>query len=574
MLAELVERELGCRTTVCYALAPDGAIDPNRADHIDGLEALESADLMVLFTRFRRLPEEQLAPIVDFVESGKPVVGFRTATHAFAYPADDPRAKQMNDAWPERVFGAGWVTHHGHFDDGEAPLTAVELAPGAAEHPILRGIEPFDAYSWLYHVQGGGDTLPEYTTELLFGTALRSSHEGNEERFPPVQPVAWSRNLRTPGGLARVFFTTLGHPFDFRDANARRLGLHGIAWAMGLDHLIPDQGLDVAIERYDPTNSGFGQVFRPNVYPRLAKRGSAERVELADGEVLALVGGALVDRLRLHPEAEALLRTACAPRAVDVRNLGWNGDVVTRWRAGQRTFTSGGRGDTWTRPSGYPERDRWLAEIGATTLLACFGTAESFAGAEGLADFRADLEAWLDDFEQRSFDGGRTALQVVLVGPTAHEDLGPPLPDGAEHDSHLARYSGLMAEIARARDLRFVDLYTPLRAALDAGSEPLTIDGVQLNAAGYALVARELARGLGLAPPDEEAAAPLVPLVADVQRLWFGRYRTLNSEYVWGTRVKPFGVEDFPPRFEALAERLAAAEAALDAAAATVGGTR
>ncbi|MHC4894109.1 MAG: ThuA domain-containing protein [Planctomycetota bacterium] len=574
MLAELVERELGARTRICYALDDQGAIDPNRLDHIDGLEALEEADLMVLFTRFRQLPDEELARIVDFADSGRPVVGFRTSTHAFRYGDDDPRAATYNDAWPDRVFGAHWITHHGHFDDGASPLTSVELAPGASTHPILRGVEPFPAYSWLYHVQGGGDTLPEYTTELLFGEALRSSHVGREERFPRVQPVAWARNLQSSGGLTRVFFTTLGHPYDFKNTNMRRLALQGIAWAMGSDHAIPESGYDVTAEDYAPTNSGFGSVYTADVYPELERRGGADGVEITDGEVFALTGGALVDRLRFHPAVEATLRSAAGGTPLDMRNLGWNGDVVTRWGEGNDRFTSGEAGEDWTRPLGFPGRDAWLKEVGATTLLACYGAGESFDGEAGLQTFRADLEAWLDTYERRSFDGGQHALQVVLVGPTAHEDLGPPLPDGREHDADLARYSALMAEVAAERDLAFIDLHTPTRAAIDAGAGPLTMDGVQLNAAGYAVVADALREGLGLGDADTAIAAELEPLVATKDRLWFGRYRTLNSEYVHGRRYEPFGPGDFPQRFEALAAELAAAEVALDEAAARIGGTR
>ena len=76
--------------------------------------------------------------------------------------------------------------------------------------------------------------------------------------------------------------------------------------------------------------------------------------------------------------------------------------------------------------------------------------------------------------------------------------------------------------------------------------------------------------GQGVTPPSEE----LIDLVATKDRLWFGRYRTLNSEYVNGRRYEPFGPGDFPQRFEALAQDLEAAERALDEAAATIGGTR
>src|SRR5207253_5486188 len=83
-LAKILARHHGFKCTVLFAVDPkDGTINPNVNNNIPGLEALKTADLMVIFTRFRDLPDEQLKHIVDYVESGKPIIGLRTATHAF-----------------------------------------------------------------------------------------------------------------------------------------------------------------------------------------------------------------------------------------------------------------------------------------------------------------------------------------------------------------------------------------------------------------------------------------------------------------------------------------------------------
>jgi len=258
MLADLTHRALGVRTTVCLPRAADGSVDPLRLDHVDNLRHLDSADLMVLFTRFRALPEDELRPIVDHAARGLPMVGFRTATHAFAYPGDGPNAR-MNADWPREHFGQRWISHHGHFDDGREPLTDTAVADGAAGHPVLRGVTPFAAYSWLYHVQGGGDTLHDVAQVLLVGTP-RKSGLADTQRFPRVQPVAWTREPRLPDGRTqRVFFTTLGHPYDFREQAARRLALQGIAWALGREAAIPPEGLSAdPAEPWEPSNSGVG----------------------------------------------------------------------------------------------------------------------------------------------------------------------------------------------------------------------------------------------------------------------------------------------------------------------------
>ena len=82
-LAKILARRHGFKCTVLFAIdRKDGTINPIQADNIPGLEALDTADLLVLLTRFRDLPDDQMQYIVDYVEAGKPVIGLRTATHA------------------------------------------------------------------------------------------------------------------------------------------------------------------------------------------------------------------------------------------------------------------------------------------------------------------------------------------------------------------------------------------------------------------------------------------------------------------------------------------------------------
>ena len=134
----------------------------------------------------------------------------------------------------------------------------------AKDHPILRGVEPYKAYSWLYHVDGGseGHQLAGDSQPLLTGHSLKSGHEmkGNLEKYPLDNPVAWTKTYTGEGGTkGRVFFTTTAHPFDFKDPNVRKLALNGILWSLGMEDKIPTDGAkaDLAGE-YDPNNSGTG----------------------------------------------------------------------------------------------------------------------------------------------------------------------------------------------------------------------------------------------------------------------------------------------------------------------------
>ena len=202
MLAKILDKTHGFRVSVCYALDSDGSINPDNLSNIAGLEALDDADLMVMFTRFRKLPDDQLERITRYAESGKPMMGFRTATHAFKYDGG-PHAAEMNEKWTRKIFGQKWITHHGHFGDGKEMLTAVTINPPAADHPTLRGVSPFKTYSWLYHVEGGGDTISGTPEKLLIGRALKSGHAKQTDRFPVDEPGRLDQDLHRQERRAR-----------------------------------------------------------------------------------------------------------------------------------------------------------------------------------------------------------------------------------------------------------------------------------------------------------------------------------------------------------------------------------
>ncbi|MBL7815584.1 MAG: ThuA domain-containing protein [Saprospiraceae bacterium] len=269
MLGKILNRELGAKITICYALDSAGFINPNVNNNIAGLEALKTADLMVVFTRWRELPKHQAKMITDYAESGKPIVGFRTATHTFKYNKDSTMF-YLNDEWPAKVYGQQWITHHGHFGDNETPLTSVYLK-GETKTPILNGVQPFQAYSWLYHVDGGKWKLNGDCKTFLEGKALKSNHEkaGKLDEYPLTNPVAWTKSYATKSGkLARVFFTTLGHPYDFKEVSMRKLALNGIYWALGLEKKIPQTGVNAdVVGEYKPNESGFGEKFKKGIKP-------------------------------------------------------------------------------------------------------------------------------------------------------------------------------------------------------------------------------------------------------------------------------------------------------------------
>ena len=203
-----IRHSLGHEVIYCV---PDVLEDvPNfPVSRIAGLEALAEAQLLVIYTRFRRLPDDQMESIVRYVRRGGPVIGLRTSTHAFHYPPDSPWF-DWNDRFGRRVLGSPWVRHHGH-----SSTTNVRQVTGV-EHPVLEGIEQqFWSPSWLYHVELEADCAP-----LLHGDPL------TPECDPQPGPVCW---VRDQGGR-RVVYTSLGHPGDFAIPQFRRLLVNSAIW--------------------------------------------------------------------------------------------------------------------------------------------------------------------------------------------------------------------------------------------------------------------------------------------------------------------------------------------------------
>ena len=203
----------GIRSTFVHS-KPD---DPN---DFPGLESLESADLMLVSVRRRAPTKEQLDRIKAYVAAGKPVVGIRTASHAFAL-RDDKQPPSGHETWPEfdaQVLGGHYTGHHGN-KPGSTARSLVWVEPDAVENPILRGFPSGEQVvsSWLYKVS----PISSSATVLLRGRV-----EGKQ----PDEPVAWTNF--TPQNN-RVFYTSLGHPDEFEMPAFRQLLTNGIFWAIG-----------------------------------------------------------------------------------------------------------------------------------------------------------------------------------------------------------------------------------------------------------------------------------------------------------------------------------------------------
>ncbi|WP_374760311.1 ThuA domain-containing protein [Dyadobacter diqingensis] len=218
LIAAELEKNYGMRTIVLKAYP-----DHNAEKDIPGLEALKDADLAVFYLRWRQLPKEQLAHIDAYLKSGKPVMGFRTTTHAFNYPKGDENEKW--NAFGEFALNAppGWGGKAAHTHYGHKSSTDVSVIADQAKNPILTGVSPkFHVRSWLYRV------LPDYPTKgstwLLMGKSVDPDKKDVEN------PVAWT-GTNSFGG--KVFMTTMGHPDDFQLEPFQRLVINAIHWELG-----------------------------------------------------------------------------------------------------------------------------------------------------------------------------------------------------------------------------------------------------------------------------------------------------------------------------------------------------
>lgn len=218
-IAAELEKNYGFRTKVLKAYP-----DYNAEENIPGLEALKEADVAVFFLRWRRLPADQVKYIEDYLKTGKPLVGFRTTTHAFNYPKGHELEKW--NSFGELAFNAppGWGGKANHTHYGHKSTTDVTIIPEAAKNPILTGVtDNFHVSSWLYKV------LPDYpakgSTWLLMGHPINP-----DKKDATDQPVAWT-GKNTYG--AKFFITTMGHPEDFNVEPFQRLVINAIHWAAG-----------------------------------------------------------------------------------------------------------------------------------------------------------------------------------------------------------------------------------------------------------------------------------------------------------------------------------------------------
>ena len=620
MLGKILSQHHGFKATVLFAIdAETGFINPQDQTNIPGLEALKSADVMIIATRFRKLPEAQLQHIVDFVNAGKPIIGLRTATHAFK--TGHKFGGVDWDNFGLHYLGEKWVNHHGkHKVQGARGV----VEPGAEKHPVLNGVghvfSPSDVYGVknlnlakakiLMRAAVTDSLLPD--SKILVGEQVIKTRKGEERRNlnDPMMPAVWEWEYTAPNGKAgKSICTTMGASVDFRNEGMRRIVINSVFYLADLK--VPTNANVKPLDRFQPT---FFSVNPAEYYLTAAKlkpsdfdlkkskatglassmkelksakkpiqEGMAERpkyeqpkkapkpaspvtlpIDLSKGERVVFIGNSLGERMIHHgffetelfqryADKEIFFRSMCHPadtpgfRAHPARDTQWAFPGAEKFHPDKLTHIPGlkpGNGH-------YPYPDEWLTELGADTIVAFFGYNESFDGKAGLANFKAELSAFVDHTLSLSYNGGKSAPRLILATPIAFEDRTDAfdLPTGQAENEMLALYSKAVLEVAEEKKVGGMDLFTRSKILFAQSEEPLTLNGCHLNEDGYRALSPWLAQLLfgGDSKGDDEK---LREAIVDRNWFWHNDYRMLNGVHVWGRRWAPFGNVNYPEEIE------------------------
>ncbi len=594
-LARIMAKHLGFKCTVLFDIDADGNIGAGEPQNIPGMEALDSADLAVVFLRFQHLPAEQMKHFDDYLKRGGPVVGMRTATHAFKIDAADPFAKYSFNfkgadyvsGFGHQVLGQTWV---GHYGTNHKQSTRIAVVPEKASHPILRGVKDVWVQAGAYVGKPtDGDILT--MAQPLNGMTPDSPADSTK----PPQPSEWTRTYKSASSkVGRVFTSLYGTSEDITNEGYRRLLVNGCLWALSMDDKITPT-LDIALVGAATPNTFGGGAYARGIKPEMYagfesqipannntknskkdkpqaqlknettaipfaaaavippagqgkakdkskknKGGKAEKnppandATLADvpadykdplpfafrkGDVVALLGNGLPDRMQHDGWMETVLQSQMADQQLRFRTMSISGD----------------RPDSFPRSKGQMSMTSYLQHVKPDVVFGFFGYNESYENKP------EDFKKKLLDFVKKTRGAkpnGKDFPRIVLFSPIAHEDThNVNVPDGKAHNAQLEAYTKATEAAAKEAGVGFVDLFHPSLELFKAAKTPLTINGVHLSDEGNRLLAEVIAKALLNKPVNASVALEnLRQAVLDKNFHWYQRYHAPDGNDVWGSR--------------------------------------
>lgn len=270
-LARILAKHHGFDCTVLFGLDENGEVKAGESN-IPGLKALESADAMIIFTRFQALPDEQMKHIDAYLNRGGPVMGLRTSTHGFKYGGKESayskydfqsKTKGYENGFGHQVLGQTWVGHYGR---NHQQSTRITVLPETAKHPILTGVKDV-------HIQCGGyNAEPADDWNILTMAQPLMSMEFDGEPDPSKPPMAseWTREYTGADGTkGRVFTSLYGASEDIVNPGYRRMLVNATYWLLGLeDQIKADAPIDF-VGKYQPNTfrgGGYARGVNPAMY--------------------------------------------------------------------------------------------------------------------------------------------------------------------------------------------------------------------------------------------------------------------------------------------------------------------
>ncbi len=533
MLGKILSQRHGFKCTVLFSVNPDGTINPNKQESVTHPEALDSADAIVILTRYRKWPKEDMQHFLDAYKRGVPIVALRTSTHAFNYPGGHELASY--NKFGKRVLGEEWVNHWGNHKK-EATRGIIEES--AKNDPIMRGVTDIFGTTDVYEAYPAEDSKILVRGEVLKGmepndppasyNKKRANDRQEQDVNKPMMPVAWTREYRNESGkVNRVFCTTMGAATDLQNEGLRRMVVNAVYWGLGMD--VPQKADVSYVGDYKPTMYGFDG-YKKGMRPSDFALGAAPRAEtgssplqLKPGDHIAILGNVLPDRMQHFGYFETLVQGYYPMHNLVFRNLSAAGDEVS----------------TWHRSENFGSRDEWLKKVEADVILAFYGFNESTRGPGELDKFKNDLDTFLKDTKAKSYSN-KGNPRIVLVSPIADErNRDSNYPDPAKNNANIALYTSAMKDVAAANHVQFVDLYGASlnlynEAAKDGKS--LTVNGHYLTEEGDRLLAGILFESIFGNKPVAKDLEKLRQAVNEKNEQWHHRYRTIDGYNVYGGR--------------------------------------
>ena len=301
----------------------------------------------------------------------------------------------------------------------------------------------------------------------------------------------------------------------------------------------------------------------------------SDSLKLKKNSRIILLGGNLGSRMMNYGHFETEMQVRYPDSLLYIRNMCDGGDTP-----GFRPHAS--RNLPWAFPGAekfqteyaknsnseghFESPDEWLTRLKTDVIVAFFGYSESFQGKEGLANYKAELDAFIKHTLSQNYNG-TTPPQLAIVSPIAFEDLSAKfdLPNGKKENENLSLYTKAMKEVADQNKVLFVDAFTPSQKWYAESKEDLTIDGSQLNEEGYKKLALLLSDDVfGKALPKAESNRKLVhDAVLEKNWMWHNDYKIPNGVHVYGRRYNPFGQDNYPAEINKIRELTAIRDQAI-----------